>query len=143
MNRILVVEDEPELRAATAAFLRDSGYPIVTAADAVEAMRLIVEQRLVPSLVLLDLVTLKTSGMDFFQWLKARPEMADVPVLIATGARTVELPPQVTAVLRKPYRPDRLLAVVDALCGNSPVGRAEAALRARTLRMGGPGAKPS
>jgi CheY-like chemotaxis protein len=79
----------------------------------------------------------KVSGLEFFKWVKARPELADVPVLMVTALAHLELPQQVTAVLRKPYRPDRLLAVVDGLCGNSMVGKAEAALRARRLRMGG------
>lgn len=136
MNRILIVEDEPEQRLATSEVLADAGYPLAKARTAADAMRLIVEQRLAPSLVLVDSVPPDASA-GFFQWLRARPELADVPLLVVTTLATIELQPQITAVLRKPCRSDRLLAIVDALCGNSQVGRAEAALRARRLRMGG------
>ena len=109
---------------------------LAKARTAADGMRLIVEQRLAPSLVLVDSVPPDASA-GFFRWLRARPELADVPLLVVTTLATIELQPQITAVLRKPCRPDRLLAIVDALCGNSLVGRAEAALRARRLRMGG------
>jgi len=141
MNRILVIEDDQDLPQETAPFLISCGYPVAEAAHADQAKALIAQQGLVPSLVILELNVPRIGGLDLLRWLRARPELGEVPVLIVTSLRSVELPPQVTAVLRQPYRPEHLLAIVDALCGKSPVGRAEAQSRARQLRMGGPGAK--
>jgi CheY-like chemotaxis protein len=140
-NPILVVDDEPELRNTLGDLLRDAGYPVVVAKGRADAARLLSSERLVPSLLLLDLLLPVLSGNELFARMQTRPELAELPVLVMTASRTVELPKQVTAVLRKPYRADRLLAVVDGLCGRSPIGRAEAALRARELRMGGASVK--
>lgn len=141
MNRILVVEDDAELPQETAPFLLSCGYPVAQGRGPDQAMALIAQQGLVPSLVILELDRPRIGRLDLLRWLRARPELVEVPVLIVTSLRSVELPPQVTAVLRKPCRPEHLLAIVDALCGKSPVGRAEAQSRARRLRMGGAGAK--
>ena len=143
MNRILVIEDnDGEQPQETATFLSACGYPVAQAANRDEAMGLVAQQSLVPSLVLLELNMPRLGSLEILRWLRARPELSEVPVLLVTPLRSVELSPHVTAVLRRPFRPEHLMAVVEALCGKSPVGRAEAASRARQLRMGGPSTKP-
>ena len=53
---ILVVEDDPQLRIMFQLLLEGEGYPVVAAADGLEAVRAVRSMR--PSLVILDLVTI-------------------------------------------------------------------------------------
>lgn len=80
---VLLVEDSEPIRMAFTVLLEESGYTVIPAGDAEEA----VEAALVrtPDLVLLDLGLPGTSGVHVARTLKARPETAHVPIVALTG----------------------------------------------------------
>jgi CheY-like chemotaxis protein len=66
-------------------------------------------------MVLLDLLMPRMNGWEFLEQLRARPELAKVPVIIHTSAPS-QAPRGATRVLRKPLELHRLLSVVHEFC---------------------------
>jgi PAS domain S-box-containing protein len=109
---VLVVEDEPDVRAIAEAFLRSLGYATHAVADAAQALALLREDAAV-DLLFSDVML--GEGLDGYALAHAarrlRPQL---PVLLASGynetaARSGELPFE---LLRKPYRREQLAEAV-------------------------------
>ena len=80
---ILVVDDDPIVRSLMQATLRTDGFTVFEAADGVEGCRLCEEHR--PDLMLVDLVMPHMDGYELCRVLRARPESAYVPIVVATS----------------------------------------------------------
>ena len=84
-EKILIVDDEPNLRETLALNLRSSGYRVVTAGDGVAALEQAQAEH--PDLIILDLMLPELDGLTVCRSLR---QISDVPVLMLT-ARTGEL----------------------------------------------------
>lgn len=87
MAKILIVDDDPDMRLAIASVLRSRQYDVIEACDGYEALRRLQEDR--PQLMLLDLLM---PGMDGFAVIKAlrdsqNKEYPDVPILVISSIR--------------------------------------------------------
>jgi len=87
MAKILVVDDDPDMRLAIASVLSSRSYQVIEACDGYEALRRLKEEK--PDLMLLDLLM---PGMDGFAVVKElrnsqKAEYPDVPVLIISSIR--------------------------------------------------------
>ncbi|MBE0430289.1 MAG: response regulator [Dehalococcoidia bacterium] len=87
MAKILIVDDDPDMRLAIASVLRSRQYDVIEACDGYEALRRLQEER--PQLMLLDLLM---PGMDGFAVVKAlrdsqNREYPDVPILVISSIR--------------------------------------------------------
>lgn len=112
--RVLVVEDEHELRELIARWLETKGYAVVEAPDGQDAVDLL-EAGLEPDVILLDLSLPRMSGRQFLDWMRAHPKHAHRPVIVAS-AYLDELPPvDADRTFAKPFRPDRLAAELERL----------------------------
>lgn len=85
---ILVVEDDTALRDTIAYNLRGEGYTVLTAADGITALE--IARQHVVSLVLLDLMLPRLAGLDVCRQLRAKPESANIPIMMLT-ARSEEI----------------------------------------------------
>jgi two-component system, OmpR family, response regulator len=86
-RRILVVDDEPDIRRLVAAALDASGYDVHTAADGKEAVR---EASLcLPDLVLLDVMMPDADGFAVYERLRDRPAELKCPILFLTARREI------------------------------------------------------
>ena len=81
--RILVVDDEPDLRTLANLALSQDGHVVVEASSGQEALALI--DAAMPDLVLLDLVMPKQGGMEVLRILRSKPATAALPVIVLTG----------------------------------------------------------
>ena len=81
--RILVVDDDPNVRLLARTALDRDGYVVVEAADGEEGLRRALEKP--PDLILLDLNMPKLDGMEVLSRLRARAATARTPVLILTA----------------------------------------------------------
>jgi len=88
-KRVLVVEDEPDVRMFLQTVLEDAGFQVLTAADGEIAWRMIQEYR--PDFISLDLILPKKSGHRLLKDLRQDPELKRIPVLIVTAHADDEL----------------------------------------------------
>jgi CheY-like chemotaxis protein len=105
--RILIVEDEHELRELIAQWLESRHYQVVQAADGRDAIDLL-DAGLEPDAILLDLAMPRMNGRDFLEWLRASPKHRSRPVIVASGYLDEEPPEGADRTFEKPFRPDAL-----------------------------------
>ena len=117
-ERILVVDDEPDIVALVAYHLARSGYRVSTAASGPEALAASREER--PALVVLDLMLPGLSGFDVLEQLRASEDTKDVAVLMLTARR--DEPDRIRGLslgaddyLTKPFSPQELVLRVAAI----------------------------
>ena len=111
--RILVIDDDPSIRELVSLHLRNAGYDVRLAEDAIEAGKIVLESP--PALILIDVNMPYRDGYEFAQALKADPATRDIPLVFVTMDEEVAQRSQAlgaVAYLRKPVRADRLLDVV-------------------------------
>ena len=84
MKTVLVVDDEPALRAAVRAILDDEGYGVLEAPHGGAMLELLAEER--ADLVLLDVMMPGGDGRDAYRELCARADLPDVPVVMMSAA---------------------------------------------------------
>lgn len=118
--RILVVNDDPSVLGDLKSHLEEAGYEVLLAADGAAGLQL--ASSAAPDLVLLDVDMPYWNGYGLFQRLKADPATRQIPLVFLTAdeqleARTLQL--GANACLRKPLKPDRLLAVVGLLTSSA------------------------
>ena len=120
MARILVVDDDPDLRGLVDFRLRRSGHQVLTAQDAPSALAL-VAQRGQPDLAILDIVMPGMNGLDLLIELRKGEGMAELPAIFLS-ARI--LPADIEAgrklgatYLTKPFVAPALMAAVTAALG--------------------------
>jgi CheY-like chemotaxis protein len=118
--RVLVVEDDPDLRDVLCRVLATEPYEPVPARDGDEALDMLVFQP-APAVVVLDLrLPGELNGWDLLQWMRRDPELREIPVVIVSGAPlerielTLEHSP--TACLTKPVDPAALIAHLRSAC---------------------------
>ncbi len=117
--RILLVDDEPALRELLRVTFEGADVVVDEAESAVEARRRIAAA--VPDIVVLDLRMPGVGGAELCAELKAAPRTHDVPVVLLTGAELEEAQwAGADAIVRKPFSPLELLAVIEGLTGNEP-----------------------
>jgi CheY-like chemotaxis protein len=115
-RKILVVDDELDIRGFLNDFLEDHGYSVRCAENGNQAMDLIQEES--PDLILLDLLMPKGTGTDLYRRLHQRKEFKDIPVIIISGlpGRHIAVSKSVP-VFDKPIDEERVLEEVRKAIG--------------------------
>jgi PAS domain S-box-containing protein len=112
-GRVLVVEDEPAVRAIAVRALEQAGYDVLAAATGDEALAVAQEAGPAPDLVVCDVLLPGLSGFEVVKALRAaRPGL---PVLYVSGFTAEIDRVGADAFLAKPYRPEALIAFVREL----------------------------
>ena len=88
-KKILVVDDEPDIRNFLSACLEDSGFLVDTAKDGVEALEKVTADP--PDLITLDLVMPRRSGVWVIRELQKNERWANIPVIVITAHARDEL----------------------------------------------------
>jgi len=109
-KRILIVEDNADLRRLFRTALSLAGYEVEEAGDGLEALHQIENRP--PDLVVLDLILRSLDGMSVQQELAARTLTSRIPIVIVTGSDIDLSTLDVACVLRKPVMPDELVSAV-------------------------------
>ena len=96
--------------------LEDEGYEVSVAANGLEAFKELA-QGPPPCVILLDLMMPVMNGAEFLENKRRLPSLAAVPVYLMTASAPaiVELP-GIQSILRKPFAPDQLRAIVERHC---------------------------
>jgi DNA-binding response OmpR family regulator len=119
-KKILIVEDDPDIRKGMSVRLKASGYDTFVASDVVTS--LIMARKHTPDLIILDLGLPAGDGFLVIERLKIIPALALIPIIIVsgrTGLPNQELAQEagVKAFLQKPVDNAELLAVIRKTLG--------------------------
>ncbi len=133
-ERILVVDDEPDVRRSLEQVLDGAGYSVVCAGDGEEALAAAAAE--LPSAVFLDIELPKLDGMEVLRRLRA--EHPDLPVVMVTGHATIERAVEATRLgahefVEKPCSRDRILLLARNAVAIHELRREGARLRAVQL----------
>lgn len=117
-HRVLLVEDNEDVRTAIAMLLRVEGSGVVEASDGTEALDQL-HKGPPPCLILLDLMMPKTDGWQFRKAQVHDPSLAKIPVVLLSGAGN--LPHHADELgargyLKKPVDVDQLVHAVWRFC---------------------------
>ncbi len=124
MTRILIVDDEPDIREVIRFALEGVGFHTTEAQNADEALGQIRSNS--PDLVLLDWMLPGRSGVDLAKYLKRDPDSRDLPIVMLT-ARTAEsdlvqgLDAGADDYVTKPFSPRELVARIHAVLRRTQV----------------------
>lgn len=120
-KRILLVEDDRDIRDALTDVLQLEGYDVATAANGQEALDSLraPELSLQPALILLDLMMPVKDGAQFRSEQITDPAIANVPVIVMSADHNIEKKSgfmDVAGFLRKPVEIDELIDAIEAVC---------------------------
>lgn len=135
-ERVLVVDDEPDIVALVAYHLVKAGYRVSTAATGPDAVMQARQER--PALIVLDLMLPGMSGFDVLEQLRAEEGTRDVAVLMLTARK--DEPDRIKGLslgaddyITKPFSPQELILRVGAILRRIQQGQQPAG---DTLRVG-------
>jgi response regulator RpfG family c-di-GMP phosphodiesterase len=123
--KILLVDDEPALRELLRATFEGADVSVDEASSGSEAEERIRRRR--PDVIVLDLRMPGMGGTELCKRLQDDPKTKAIPIVLLTGADPEEARRAqragATALVRKPFSPLDLLAVVQRVAGKTPVTR--------------------
>jgi CheY-like chemotaxis protein len=108
--RILMVEDDVDLRRMFRQYLALEGYDVLEAGNGLEALRLLDAH--IPDAVILDLGLPIISGSVVRDEIAAHAHTQRIPIIVVTGQPGNHEALDVACVLRKPVTPERLIDTV-------------------------------
>ena len=114
--RLLIVDDDEDLRALLAEVLESEGYAVEAAPGGAAALAAVAAAP--PDLVLLDLRMEDMDGAEVIARLRADQRTSAVPLVVMSGARDGAVPASVPHLL-KPVGLDQLLSTVRSALGGA------------------------
>lgn len=128
-KRVLVVDDEMDLRTFISTVLESSGYKAVVAENGEQGMAKVREKK--PDMITLDVMMPKESGIKMYRDIKTNPEYQAIPVLIISGLAKKtflhsqkvldrfknQAVPEPDGYIEKPPEPEELLDEVRRILG--------------------------
>jgi len=126
-ERVLVVDDEPDIVALVAYHLAKAGYRVATASSGTDALESARRER--PAIIVLDLMLPGMSGYEVLEQLRANDATRDVAVLMLTARREEADRIQGLSLgaddyLTKPFSPQELVLRVGAILRRLSAGGA-------------------
>lgn len=122
-SKVLIVDDDPAFTALAGHYLREAGYDVAVAADAMQG--LMFARRDHPDLVLVDLQMPAGGGLQLLERLRANRATEAIPEVVVTASRDPGLEAKARAhgasgYLHKPIEREALLAAVQAALPEPP-----------------------
>lgn len=117
---IIVADDNRHIRLLVQAALRSRNHRILEAEDGESALQMALEET--PDLMLLDIAMPKLDGFEVLHFLRAKPQTAELPVIVLTTAHAQTDREQgaqhgVADYIVKPFTPADLVACIDRVLG--------------------------
>jgi DNA-binding response OmpR family regulator len=128
-EKILIIEDEPDVASMMESLLDAHGHPTVIAYDGRSGLDLALNER--PGLILLDLRLPQMNGVKFLS--KLQEQKLDVPVVVVTAMGSEELVIRalrmgVKDYIKKPFDPGKLVRVIERALQEARLRRENARL---------------
>ena len=128
-KKVLVVDDEQDMRVYISTLLETNGFKPLLAEDGREGLEVARQKR--PALIVMDVMMPKESGIQLYRELKKDPELKEIPVIMVSAlARKTFFHsqrvldeyeggtiPEPADYIEKPPEPDELLAAIRKVLG--------------------------
>jgi CheY-like chemotaxis protein len=111
--KVMIVDDETDIRESLKELFEDEGYEVVTAANGAEALDQLAKGE-PPCAMVLDLIMPVMGGVELYGKLRADPKLAQIPVIISTSDPSRA--PSGVLIMKKPIDLGRLLDTVESSC---------------------------
>ena len=111
MFKILIVDDEPDLRFLLRRVFERAGHEVTDAGHGEAALEVV--RRSPPNLVVTDMMMPVMGGAELIRRLRADPGTAHIPILAVTG--DAQLAGAADAILSKPWKSEQLLTAATTL----------------------------
>jgi CheY-like chemotaxis protein len=128
-RRILLIEDEDDIRGVVAWLLESAGYQVLQAVDGKDAIRALAEGSMSgdrPDLIVMDLLMPDMTGEEFLRWKSEAlsKSISTIPVVVVTGVAEVPrfVKSQANAVLGKPVQISELETEISRVLGGASHG---------------------
>jgi DNA-binding response OmpR family regulator len=122
MARIMVVDDDPDVRELLDRALARAGYEVTTVADGEAALLAAWQEP--PDAVIVDRILPRVAGTDVCRALRARPHLATVPIIMVSarpeGTGVPGGPGRVDGYLEKPLSIPGVLSTLRRLLDHAP-----------------------
>lgn len=129
MKRVLIVDDNPDVRKIVSKLIQVSGFKALIAKNGVEGMEIVKEDR--PDLIILDVVMPKESGVRMYHELKTDDNFKDIPVIMLSAIPKKSFlksqkvldefkgqsVPEPYAYMEKPEEPEELVGLMKEILG--------------------------
>ena len=113
MHRVLVVEDDADIREVLAESLRRRGYDVTVAVDGQDALDWLADDATtLPDAIVLDLMMPRVDGWAFCERVRVDPKLSRIPVIAMSAFGSNIHLPHATAFLPKPFEADELDALL-------------------------------
>lgn len=106
MPKILVVDDESNMRFLLRMLFESEGFEVIEAHHGAAALERVKEEQ--PSLIVTDLMMPVMGGRDLVARLRADAETKGIPIMVISSSRNIEVV-GADAAVRKPFDIDALL----------------------------------
>ena len=117
-KKVLLVEDDLDVRDLLQDFLEAKGYDVIPAGTGKQALDfLMLDGGSPPDIVILDLMMPLVTGWQVLERMRNHPLLARVPVVVLTAA-TADKPSGASALVRKPFHPDLLVETMQTYLQN-------------------------
>jgi twitching motility two-component system response regulator PilH len=128
-QKVLVVDDDPDVQLFSVTVLEENGYTPLTANDGHEGMDVIRQEK--PALVILDVLMPRESGIKLYRTLRTESKYESIPVIVLSGIskRSFLLSqnalsefggdavPEPNMYLEKPVEPEELAKAIKSVLG--------------------------
>lgn len=128
-KKVLVVDDDPDVRLFSVTVLEENGYTPLEAEDGESGLKMIKAEK--PDLVILDVLMPRQSGVRLYRELKTSKDLQDVKIIILSGIAKKTFMrsqkaltefggaqiPEPEIYLEKPVEPDELAGVIKKVLG--------------------------
>jgi len=128
-KKVLVVDDDPDVRSFVVTVLEENQYIPLVAQDGVEGLEMIQKEQ--PDLVILDVLMPRGSGIRLYRTLKTDEKLNQIPIIMFTGITLRSFlksqkvlnefkggeVPEPDIYLEKPVEPEELAAAVNKKLG--------------------------
>lgn len=116
-NKLLLIDDDPNLVLLVQDFLESRGYEVMTAANGYEALEVL--EQIIPHMIICDVMMPQMDGYTFVKQVRNNPQTSWIPVLFLSAKgqsqdRVMGLNTGADVYMVKPFEPDELVAQIEA-----------------------------
>lgn len=122
-NRVLVVDDEPDVLMLTCTALEDAGYDVIRAKDVPQARKLLLSE--IPDIIVTDIMMPEESGFSLIKYIRENSGIRNIPIIVTSVLDSeAEIFQQgADSYLPKPFTPEELIKMVTDLVNREEIPR--------------------